>query len=52
MFDETAALTFSAINFTDETAPAARVDLGYDAYTHNAFGAMYKVGIEYRLGMD
>ena len=51
LFDDSTALTFSAINFTDEQAPAARVDLGYDAYTHNAFGAMYKVGIEYRMGM-
>ena len=51
LFDDSTALTFSAINFTDEKAPAARVDLGYDAYTHNSFGAMYKVGIEYRMGM-
>ena len=51
LFDDSTALTFSAINFTDEQAPAARVDLGYDAYTHNSFGAMYKVGIEYRMGM-
>ncbi len=50
LFNDSTALTFSAINFTDEQAPLARVDLGYDAYTHNAFGAMYKVGIEYRMG--
>tara|TARA_B110000285_G_scaffold78077_1_gene89943 strand:- start:6056 stop:8950 length:2895 start_codon:yes stop_codon:yes gene_type:complete len=50
LFDDSTALTFSAINFTDEQAPLARVDLGYDAYTHNSFGAMYKVGIEYRMG--
>jgi len=42
--------TFSAINLADEEAPATRVDLGYDAYTHNPFGQMFKVGVIYRLG--
>ena len=50
LFNDSTALTFSALNFTDEEPPLATVDLGYDAYTHNSFGAMYKVGIEYRMG--
>jgi outer membrane receptor protein involved in Fe transport len=47
--DDAARITLSAINFTDEEPPLARVDLNYDGYTHNAFGRMIKVGIEYTL---
>ncbi len=47
--DEAARLTVSALNITDEQPPLARVDLNYDGYTHNAFGRMIKVGIEYTL---
>ena len=45
--NEAARVTVSAINFTDEEPPLARLDLNYDGYTHNAFGRMIKVGIEY-----
>jgi iron complex outermembrane receptor protein len=50
--DDAARLTVSAMNVTDEEPPLARLDLSYDGYTHNAFGRMIKVGIEYTLGMD
>lgn len=50
--DEAARVTVSAINFTDEEPPLARVDLNYDGYTHNAFGRMIKVGVEYTFAAD
>ena len=50
--DEAARVTVSAINFTDEQPPLARVDLNYDGYTHNAFGRMIKVGIEYTFDAE
>ena len=50
--DEAARVTVSAINFTDEQPPLARVDLNYDGYTHNAFGRMIKVGIEYTFAAE
>ncbi|MEM7080423.1 MAG: TonB-dependent receptor [Pseudomonadota bacterium] len=50
LLNEDLRFTLSVINLTDEEAPAARVDLGYDAYTHNPFGRMIKAGVIYRLG--
>ena len=50
--DEAARVTLSAINVTDEEPPLARVDLNYDGYTHNAFGRMIKVGIEYTFAAE
>jgi outer membrane receptor protein involved in Fe transport len=50
--DEAARVTVSAINVTDEEPPLARVDLNYDGYTHNAFGRMIKVGIEYTFDAE
>ena len=50
--DEAARVTVSAINVTDEEPPLARVDLNYDGYTHNAFGRMIKVGIEYTFAAE
>jgi outer membrane receptor protein involved in Fe transport len=49
LLDDSLKLTASAINFTDEEPPLARVDLNYDGYTHNAFGRMFKLGIQYTL---
>jgi iron complex outermembrane receptor protein len=49
---EAARVTVSAINFTDEEPPLARVDLNYDGYTHNAFGRMIKVGVEYTFAAE
>jgi iron complex outermembrane receptor protein len=48
--DDQARVTVSAMNITDEDPPLARLDLSYDGYTHNAFGRMIKVGIEYTIG--
>ena len=47
---DSARVTVSGINLSDEEPPMARVDLNYDGYTHNAFGRMIKVGLEYTLG--
>ena len=49
ILNDAARVTLSGINLSDEQPPAARVDLGYDAYTHQGFGRMFKVGIEYTL---
>ncbi len=42
--DGDSTLSASIINLSDEDAPYARTDLRYDAYTHNAFGRILKVG--------
>lgn len=49
VLDDSLKLTASAINFTDEEPPLARVDLNYDGYSHNAFGRMFKLGLQYTL---
>jgi hypothetical protein len=41
------AVNVFVLNVSDEEPPAARLDLSYDGYTHNAFGRMFKVGLEY-----
>ena len=46
---EDLTLSLSLINITDEDPPVASVDLGYDAFTHNPFGRMLKLGIAYQL---
>jgi iron complex outermembrane receptor protein len=46
---EDLTLSLSLINVTDEDPPVASVDLGYDAFTHNPFGRMIKLGIAYQL---
>ena len=45
--NEAARITVSANNFPDEEPPLAGLDLNYDGYTHNAFGRVIKVGVEY-----
>ena len=40
----------SVVNATDEDPPAARGDLNYDPFTHNAFGRMVKADVTFRLG--
>ncbi len=42
-------LTASIVNVSDEDLPAARGDLNYDPFTHNAFGRMSKVGFTYTV---
>ena len=49
LMGDSARVTLSAINLSDEQPPVARLDLGYDGYTHNAFGRMIKLGLEYTL---
>lgn len=47
--NENARFFASVYNITDEDPPFARLDLNYDPYTHNAFGRMIKVGIQWRF---
>ncbi len=42
-------LSASIVNVADEDPPAARGDLNYDPFTHNAFGRMIKVSFTYTL---
>jgi outer membrane receptor protein involved in Fe transport len=44
MFDQW-TLSASVINMLDEDPPLASTDLSYDAYTHNPFGRMVKLGV-------
>ena len=39
----------SVLNITDEDPPWMRREMNYDAFTHNPFGRIYKVGFTYRL---
>ena len=43
------ALSANIINLTDEDPPAARGDLNYDPFTHNAFGRMIKLSVTYTM---
>lgn len=52
LMEEKLRLNFSATNLTDEDPPLARVDLNYDAYTHNGIGRMLRFGVVYTLGGD
>ena len=49
ILNDAARITLSGINLSDEQPPVARVDLGYDSYTHQGFGRMFKIGVEYTL---
>jgi len=40
-------LSLSVVNIGDEDPPEARGDLAYDPFTHNAFGRLIKVGVNY-----
>jgi outer membrane receptor protein involved in Fe transport len=42
-------LSASIVNVSDEDPPAARGDMNYDPFTHNAFGRMIKVSFKYTL---
>jgi outer membrane receptor protein involved in Fe transport len=46
MFDQW-TLSASVINLLDEDPPLASTDLSYDAYTHNPFGRMIKLGVAF-----
>lgn len=41
---EKTTLWASAINLTDEDPPFVALDMNYDAFTHNPFGSLWKVG--------
>jgi outer membrane receptor protein involved in Fe transport len=47
--DDNARIFASVYNLTDEDPPFARLDLNYDPYTHNAFGRMFKLGVQWRF---
>ena len=47
VMDEAAEITLSVLNATDEDPPLAPNEFGYDAYTHNPQGRIYKVGLTY-----
>ncbi len=40
----------SVLNPTDERAPFAPHEQGYDACTHNPLGRVFQVGLRYTLG--
>ncbi len=42
-------LQFSVENFTDEDAPGARVAYGYNPYTGNPLGRVYRFGLKFGL---
>jgi outer membrane receptor protein involved in Fe transport len=48
--DNALRLTASVLNISDERAPLAPHEQGYDAYTHNPLGRVFKVGLRYSLG--
>ena len=45
--DDAAEVTLSVMNAFDEEPPLAPSEPGYDAYTHNPQGRIYKVGLTY-----
>ena len=50
LLDDQLTLVASAINIEDDDPPYMSREFNYDAFTHNPFGRMYKVGLTYRLG--
>jgi outer membrane receptor protein involved in Fe transport len=47
LMDDAAEVTLSVMNAFDEEPPLAPSEPGYDAYTHNPQGRIYKVGLTY-----
>jgi hypothetical protein len=47
--NDNARLFASVYNLADEDPPFARLDLNFDPYTHNPFGRMIKVGVQWRF---
>ena len=50
LMDSALKITASALNLTDEKAPLAPHEQGYDAYTHNPLGRVFQIGLRYTLG--
>ena len=48
--DNALRLTASVLNISDERAPLAPHEQGYDAYTHNPLGRVFKIGLRYTMG--
>jgi len=44
------AVTGSVINMGDDDPAFMSREMNYDAFTHNPFGRMYKLGITYTTG--
>ena len=42
-------ISLSVFNFTDEDPPQVANDLNFDAYNHNPFSRMIKLGVSYTL---
>ena len=40
----------SVLNITDEDPPFTGIEMNYDAFTHNPFGRIVKIGATYRFG--
>ena len=47
LLNDKATVSLSVINIFDEDPPHASTDLNYDAFTHNPFGRMWKLGFKY-----
>ena len=43
-------LSASVLNISDEDPPFTGIEMNYDAFTHNPFGRMIKVGLTYSMG--
>lgn len=50
LMDSALKITASVLNLTDEKAPLAPHEQGYDAYTHNPLGRVLQLGLRYTLG--
>ena len=48
-WDDRLTLAASAINIEDDDPPYMSREMNYDAFTHNPFGRMYRVGLTYRM---
>lgn len=46
---EQGTFTASVFNLGDEDPPGAALDLGYDPFTHSAFGQILKLGVRYKF---
>lgn len=49
LMEDNLRIGLTATNLFDEDAPLSRVDLGYDAYTHNPFGRQLKAQVTWKF---
>ena len=45
-------LNGSVINVSDEDPPFVSREFNYDAFTHNPFGRMFRIGLTYTLAQN